>query len=171
MHTHDEQLTCASQLIEHARLRGLHIACAESCTAGMLSSTIAAVSGASDVLLGGIVSYAVSVKRDVLGVSQETLNNYGVYSFQCAEEMAQGVRALLKAEVGVGITGVAGPGPSEEGISAGHVWIAVEAQTSCRHPLKRHYLFEGTRDDVRKQATLAALELLDEAIVNMQNDT
>lgn len=85
----------AAELINELRERGMTIGCAESCTAGMITSSIADIAGASDVLLGGVVSYANSVKTDVLGVPADVLERVGAVSEECAAAMARGAVKVI----------------------------------------------------------------------------
>jgi len=102
-------------LLSELRKNGVTFAAAESCTAGMIASRIGDIPGASDVLLGGVVSYANEVKENVLGVPHEVLANYGAVSEQCAKYMAEGVRRVTGAGITVSVTGIAGPdGGSKE---------------------------------------------------------
>jgi nicotinamide-nucleotide amidase len=102
---------------------GRTLATGESLTAGLVSATLADVPGCSAVLRGGIVAYQADVKAGVLGVSAAALSE-GVVSAAVAVEMARGAAALLHADVGIGTTGVAGPG-AHDAVPAGTVWIAV----------------------------------------------
>lgn len=104
--------------------RGRTVAFAESCTGGAVSARVASVPGASRVLRGGVVAYDNAVKADVLGVSSTTLDANGSVSEAVVEEMAQGVRARLHADVGVATTGIAGPGGGTPEKPVGLVWIA-----------------------------------------------
>ncbi|EAQ03570.1 Putative competence-damaged inducible protein [Pseudooceanicola batsensis HTCC2597] len=99
-------------LLEACRTAGVTLVTAESCTGGMVSSALIDIAGSSDVVLGGVVAYSNGIKRDVLGVREETLKAHGAVSEETAIEMATGALARLGAEVAVGITGVAGPGGS-----------------------------------------------------------
>lgn len=100
------------------------LASAESCTGGLLGATITAVPGASEAYLGGVVAYSDLAKRSLLGVPADLLQRWGAVSEAVAVEMARGARRALGADLGVGITGVAGPGASE-GKPAGLVFVAV----------------------------------------------
>lgn len=91
----------------------MHICCAESCTGGMLSSTLVGVVGASDVIDMGFVTYANSAKIKLLGVNEADIDKYGVVSEPVAGQMAKGACDASDAEVGVGISGIAGPGGSD----------------------------------------------------------
>ena len=101
------------ELISLLKEKGLHICCAESCTGGMLSSTLVNVVGASDVLDMGFITYANEAKIKLLGVDAETIKHYGVVSEQVAEQMALGAANISGAQAAVGISGIAGPGGSE----------------------------------------------------------
>lgn len=96
-------------LIKKLKEKKYHICTAESCTGGMLSSAIIGVSGASDVIDMGFVTYANSAKVKLIGVSEQTISEHGVVSEAVAAEMAKGAAKAANAEVGVGISGIAGP--------------------------------------------------------------
>lgn len=103
------------RMLSLLRERNMTVGFAESCTAGMIASRVADIPGCSDVLLGGIVSYSNDIKMNVLGVSADTLENYGAVSEQCAAEMAHGARRTLGCDIALSVTGIAGPdGGSDE---------------------------------------------------------
>ena len=104
---------------------GKTIACAESCTGGLIAKRITDISGSSAVFLGGCVTYACSAKEKLVGVSHETLEKYGAVSEQTALEMARGVRLALGADIGISTTGIAGPGGGTPEQPVGTVYIAV----------------------------------------------
>ncbi len=104
---------------------GLHLACAESCTGGLLSSRITDIPGASDVFHMGAVTYANEIKTLLLGVPEETLRQYGAVSEQTARSMAEGVREKSGSELGIGITGIAGPGGGTPEKPVGLVYLAL----------------------------------------------
>ena len=130
---------------------------AESCTAGLVAHRVTAVPGSSAYFLGGVVAYADRVKTAQLGVRPDTLKTHGAVSRRTAVEMAQGVRRRLKADIGLGITGIAGPGGGTRAKPVGLVWIAVAEKR--RRPARR-FILAGSRAAVRRQAAAAALELL-----------
>lgn len=140
---------------------GLTVACAESCTGGMLSSAIVSVSGASAVIELGIASYTSRIKQRILGVKAETLRCHGAVSRQTAREMAIGVRRLASSNIGVSITGVAGPEPCE-GKAVGTVYIAI---SDCETvTAKRLDLGNLDRTAIREKSCIAVLELIDKFI-------
>ena len=112
-------------LVMHLRERGMTLACAESCTGGLIAKRITDVSGCSDVFLGGRVTYANEAKEKLIGVKHETLEAFGAVSEQTAREMARGVRLSLGADVGIATTGIAGPGGGTPEKPVGTVYIAV----------------------------------------------
>ncbi|MBO7206642.1 MAG: nicotinamide-nucleotide amidohydrolase family protein [Kiritimatiellae bacterium] len=147
----------AANLVELFKAYAKTCATAESCTGGMIGSLITAVPGSSEVYLGGVVSYANSVKEGVLGVSGATLENFGAVSEQCALEMAEGARRLTRADVAVSVTGIAGPGGGSAGKPVGLVWFAVATKDGVR---AEKAIFAGSRDDVRKAAAMHAIGMM-----------
>ncbi len=126
----DEQ-SLAAVVLDRLRQLGQSVAVAESCTGGGLGAALAAVPGASDVFLGGVIAYANSVKQQVLGVSEALLDTYGAVSDPVAEAMAEGVRRLTGADWALAITGVAGPGGGSEQKPVGLVHIALAGPKGC----------------------------------------
>jgi nicotinamide-nucleotide amidase len=121
----------AAVVLALLRQRGQTLAVAESCTGGGLGSALAAVPGASDVFLGGVIAYANSVKQGVLGVPAALLERHGAVSDQVAEAMAQGVRRLTGADWALAVTGVAGPGGGSSLKPVGLVHLALVGPGSC----------------------------------------
>ncbi len=140
-----------------SRLRGKTLATAESCTGGGIGAALTSVSGSSAVYLGGIISYTNQVKRDLLGVPEESLVKFGAVSASVAEAMAYGVRQKLGADIAVSVTGLAGPGGDEYGNQVGTVYIGYSDEKAT---FARYFHFEGGREDVRDQAIDAALDLI-----------
>lgn len=158
--TDTDVVTLAANL--HAVLleRGLTIGTAESLTGGALGDLLSGTPGASGTYVGGVISYATEVKRRLLGVSEATVNGYGVVSAQCAQEMARGVRDLLGADLGVSTTGVAGP-TEQEGKPVGLVFVGVAGPDGVRaHELR----LTGDRAAIRAQTSQQAIRLLLERI-------
>ena len=154
-----EIFALAQQVGERLRRQRQWLAVAESCTGGMLGAALTDVPGSSAYFLGGVISYADRVKLEQLRVSTETLRRFGAVSEQAAAAMATGVRALLHADIGVSITGVAGP-DAEGSKPAGLTFIGVAAGTSTTH----RFQWLGDRWDNRRRSVIAALELLVQAL-------
>ena len=132
--------------------RGLTLAAMESCTGGLLASTVTDVPGASQYFKGSLVTYATEVKS-LAGVSAALIEEHGVVSAEVAGAMAQAVREALDADVGVGITGVAGPGP-QNGIPAGTVYAGVAMNGTVESTVMR---FPPDRPLVKRRAVVMAL--------------
>ena len=139
------------------RQRGLTLAVAESCTGGLLSKRITDIPGCSDYYLGGVCSYANSVKMNMLGVKKETLDAVGAVSPEVAEQMAEGVARALGADIGVGTTGIAGPGGGTDDKPVGLVYISVWYKG--QHFTRKMQSMNG-RDRIRMQAASTALDLI-----------
>ena len=150
-------MTVAEKLVELLKARGLTCATAESCTGGGVGSAITAVPGSSAVFLGGVISYANEVKRDVLGVSDRDLRTVGAVSSEVAAQMADGVRKLLKTDLAVSLTGIAGPGGGSDEKPVGLVWFGLSAASGTR---TEKVIFSGDRAHVRAQAVIHALGML-----------
>ena len=110
-------------LVNALKEKKLTIACAESCTGGLIAKSITDVGGCSSVFLGGVVAYANEIKENVLGVSGETLKKYGAVSEFTAMEMANGVRRICGSDIGVSTTGIAGPDGGTEEKPVGTVYV------------------------------------------------
>lgn len=141
--------------------RGWTIATAESCTAGLLAGRLADRPGSSAYLLGGLVTYADQAKRDLLGVPQELLDSVGAVSAEVARAMADGARAALGTDVGVGITGVAGPGGGTPDKPVGLVHLCV---TSADRVVPARVVLGGDRAAVRSRSVVVALHLVRELL-------
>ena len=147
----------AENLVALLKARGLTCATAESCTGGGVGSAITAVAGSSEVFLGGIISYANEVKRDVLGVAADALEKFGAVSPQVAEQMADGARRLTKADLAISLTGIAGPGGGSAEKPVGLVWFGLSTPSGTR---TEKAIFRGDRAKVRAQAVTHALGML-----------
>ena len=137
--------------------RGLKLVLAESCTGGLLGSRITDVPGSSEYFLGGVVAYAYEAKANLLGVSWETLNTKGAVSRETVLEMARGIRNLLKADIAVSVTGIAGPGGGTPEKPVGTTWIGLVAEDG---EWAKIYPFTGDREANKISAVEAALNLL-----------
>ncbi|MGL4177814.1 MAG: CinA family protein [Dermatophilaceae bacterium] len=134
---------------------GLSVATAESLTGGLVCGALTEVPGASSVVRGGVVAYAADVKSSLLRVDAGLLARDGTVNAEVAAAMAEGVRGLTGADVGVSTTGVAGPGPAE-GRAAGTVVVGVAGPWGI---VTEQYAFPGGRDEVRRASVAAALAL------------
>ena len=138
-------------------LAGKTLATAESCTGGGIGAALTAVSGASAVYKGGIISYTNWVKHHLLCVPEEMFVTFGAVSAPVAQAMARGARNALQTDVAVSVTGLAGPGGDEFGNPVGTVFIGYADRENV---ISREYHFEGTREDVRNCAIRESLKLI-----------
>lgn len=150
----------ATQVIENIIRHGHTLALAESCTGGWLSKIITDVSGVSAVYKGGICSYSNEVKMNLLGVSEETLSTLGAVSEQTARQMASGVRTALSTDIGVGITGIAGPTSDNTLKPVGLIYVAVDCGNKTLVKELRNTFTENIRTKNRESAVETALNLL-----------
>ncbi len=134
------------------------IAVAESCTGGLLLARLIDPPGASEYVLGGIVAYSNATKVTQASVEPETIEEHGAVSEQVAQALAHGARRQLGADIGVGLTGVAGPGGGSEQKPVGLVWLCVAGPAGAR--LTRSVNLPGGRADVRERAALVAMHML-----------
>lgn len=172
--------TLASVVLDMCRRAMMRIAVAESCTGGMLGSHITDVPGASDVFHGGVIAYDNRVKRQMLGVLDSDLEQHGAVSEPVALQMAKGIRVRLGTEIGVSITGVAGPGGGTTEKPVGTVWIAIDVSEG-RPPIPRPdgeppitpyakarvFHFTGNRDEIRYRAAQAALDMIRRTVLDL----
>jgi nicotinamide-nucleotide amidase len=141
--------------------QGLSIATAESCTGGLLAARLTERPGSSAYVLGGLVTYSNEAKHELVGVPSELIDRMGAVSAEVAEAMASGVRAALGADVGVGITGVAGPGggTADKPVGLVHLCAARIGKT-----VARRVQLPGNRADIRARAVAVALHMLRELL-------
>lgn len=142
------------QLVDWLKKKNYTIATAESCTGGLVAATLINVAGISPYLKESYITYCDDAKHRILHVTFETLERYTAVSEKCAEEMVCGVTAVADAQVGISVTGIAGPGGTKE-FPAGLVYIGSKVdQQVC----VECYHFDGDRQSVRTQAVQAALQ-------------
>lgn len=154
-------MTVAEKLVELYKSSGKTCATAESCTGGGIGAAITSVAGSSEVFLGGVISYANEVKRDVLGVAAQVLDEHGAVSSETAAQMAEGARRLTKADVAVAVTGIAGPGGGSVEKPVGLVWFGLATADGVR---TEKAIFPGDREQVRSATVTHALGMLTTAI-------
>lgn len=141
------------------RRAGARLACAESCTGGLIASTCTAISGSSDWFECSFVTYQSAAKRRVLGVADETLRHFSAVSEPTAKEMAIGALRHCDARVAVSVTGIAGPTGGDVTHPVGTVWFAwaMQGPNGIQVVQTAHYDFHGNRDQIRRCAVAAAL--------------
>jgi nicotinamide-nucleotide amidase len=138
------------------------IATAESCTGGLLAARLTELAGSSDYVRGGIVAYSNEAKTEVAGVPRELIESHGAVSPEVAAALAEGARSRLDADVGVGVTGVAGPGGGTAEKPVGLVCLSVAVDG--KEPLTRSVNLPGGRADVRERSTTVAMHLIRRAL-------
>ena len=141
---------------EKLRQRGLRLALAESCTGGLVGHRITNVPGSSTYYMGSVTAYAYEAKVRLLEVKWATLEKFGAVSSETVSEMALGARRSLAADVGIAISGIAGPGGGTPEKPVGTVWMGLSAADGIWTHL---YHFDGDRLAVKQQAAEAALQL------------
>lgn len=144
-------------LCEYMHGRSLTLATAESCTAGLVSNRITNVSGSSEYFPGGIVSYSNEAKASLLGVSWDTLNTHGAVSKETVLEMARGVRKLFNADIGVSVSGIAGPTGGTPEKPVGTTWIGLVTNSG---DWARHFVWDGDRVHNKILSSEAALQFV-----------
>ncbi len=154
----DEQLALAEAVLDACRQAGLRIAVAESCTGGLVAGCLTAVSGSSDVVERGFVTYSDAAKSEMLGVPPALIERHGAVSEAVAKAMAEGALARAGAQLGVAVTGVAGPGASAAK-PAGLVHLAAARRgKGVLH--EKHEFGDIGRAAVRRATVAAALDLI-----------
>lgn len=152
----------AEAVVSYLMQKSITLSVAESCTGGMLSEAVTSVSGASKVYLGGVCSYTEEMKMQVLGVKEETLEKYTVYSGQVASEMSRGVMELTGSVASVGITGIAGPDGGTDDKPVGTVYVSVRFgdRETVRDLMLYRECEKADRKTIRQLTTVKALEML-----------
>ncbi|MCD7774590.1 MAG: CinA family protein [Clostridiales bacterium] len=144
--------------------KNLILATAESCTGGLIAKTITDVSGASQIFQCGIVAYANSIKRSVLGVKNETLKKYGAVSEETVREMSQGAIRISGADVSIAVSGIAGPSSDDTNKPVGLIWIAVNCEGNITVKRLDNSFSENVRERNRNSALTESLSLLNAVI-------
>jgi nicotinamide-nucleotide amidase len=162
----DDERPVEEMVLDAARAQGLTLATAESCTGGLVGAHLTDVPGASTVYVGGVISYSDKLKRRELGVADETLRKHGAVSAEVAREMAAGAREKLGADVGVAVTGIAGPAGGTPEKPVGLVFLAVESPGGDSVD---RFVLSGDREAIRARATTLALHLLRRHLVALRD--
>ena len=149
------------------RQKGLTLGVVESATGGLISHLITNVPGSSDYYLGSVTAYSNEVKVKVLGVKEQAINKYGAVSAQVAEELAQGGRKILAADICLADTGIAGPGGDTPGKPVGLFYIGLSHQAGA---YSQKHNFQGDREQNKLDAAEAALSWLKEYLVSLKGD-
>ena len=149
-------------IAESLTRKKLTLSVCESCTGGMLGNIITQIPGSSKYFLGGIIAYSNEVKQRIVGVRQVTLKRFGAVSAEVVREMAQGVRKRFKSDIGIGITGIAGPAGGSKRKPVGLVFISLSYNKMI---FVEKYLFKGNRDRIRKKACKQTLVLLNHLLI------
>lgn len=151
-------LTLATDVLEAAKAKGVMIATAESCTGGLIIGALTEIAGSSAAIERGFITYTNEAKQDMLGVTSDTLKTHGAVSEPTAREMADGAVKNSRAALSVSVTGIAGPGGATPGKPVGLVHFATAHQD--KETQADHFVFEGDRQAVRRQAVKQAFRLL-----------
>lgn len=154
--TEDDVTRLARALARSCKRRGVRLATAESCTGGGVAAACTRIPGSSEWFERGMVTYTNVAKREMLGVSAETLGDHGAVSEEVAREMAAGALRQSHADVSVAVTGIAGPGGGVPGKPVGTVHFAWAVRGGDIQA--RKFLFKGNRDAVRLQSVAVALQ-------------
>ena len=152
-----------SEILKTAKEKKLKIACAESCTGGLVGAALTEFPGSSEIFNGSAVTYSNEAKKNILGVKENTLKNFGAVSEQCALEMAQGALKIYDSDIAVSITGIAGPDGGSELKPVGTVCFGVASKNEAKTFTEK---FTGSRADIRNEAVNFALEKILKEIRN-----
>ena len=164
----DQKITSLlGSLSQQLQAKNLKIASAESCTGGWIAKAVTDMDGSSQWFDCALVTYSNSAKSGLLAVSQQTLEQYGAVSQQVVKEMVLGLLQRCDADIGVSVSGIAGPGGGTTEKPVGTVWIAWAKSGVFIEAVR--YQFKGTREQVRQQSVIAALQGIDR-VINQDSD-
>ena len=153
----------SQELLKICKLNKMYITTAESCTGGMIASSIVSINGSSSIFKSGIVTYSNESKAEFLKIPLESININGAVSETIAFQMAQNVLDIMNSTVSIAVTGIAGPSGGNNDKPVGLVWIAVGTKKTI---LTKKYLFQGNRLKIRQKTTLEALKFANDVINN-----
>lgn len=153
------------KLLELLKNHKKTVSVAESCTAGLLAAELTKISGASKVFSGGFITYSNQSKVQLLNIDQEAIERFGTVSKEIVQEMASNSRQKLNSDYSLAISGIAGPEGGSSDKPVGTVWLAL---SDSKRTISKLRQFKGDREEIRRQAVEAALELLGESLVNKQ---
>lgn len=150
------EIDLEQQLHDLLLSKRLTLACAESCTGGLVSNRITNVSGSSEYFPGSVVAYSYEAKVKLLGVSWDTLNSAGAVSEQTVREMARGARKMFNADIAVSVSGVAGPSGGTSEKPVGTTWVCLTAEEG---EWARHFQWHGDREENKYSSSSAVLQI------------
>ena len=146
----------SQDLLKICKLNKIYLTTAESCTGGMIASSIVSINGSSSIFKSGIVTYSNESKADFLKIPLELININGAVSEAVVFQMAENVLSIMNSSLSIAVTGIAGPSGASNDKPVGLVWIGIGTKKNI---LTKKYLFQGNRLKVRQQTTLEALKL------------
>ena len=146
----------SEELLKICKLNKISLTTAESCTGGMLASSIVSINGSSSIFKSGIVTYSNESKADFLKIPLKLINENGAVSETIAFQMAKNVLSIMNSSISIAVTGIAGPSGGSKDKPVGLVWIAIGTKENV---ITKKYLFQGNRLKIRQQTTLEALKL------------
>ena len=146
----------ANTLFEICNKKKIYITTVESCTGGMIASSIVSISGSSKIYKSSLITYSNQSKASFLNIPIELINENGAVSEVVAYEMAKNILSIMDANISIAVTGIAGPSGGSIDKPVGLVWIGIGTKKKI---LTKKYIFQGNRLKVRQQTTLEALKL------------
>ena len=146
----------SQDLLKICKLNKIYLTTAESCTGGMIASSIVSINGSSSIFKSGIVTYSNESKAEFLKIPLELINLNGAVSEAVAFKMAENILSIMNSSLSIAVTGIAGPSGGSNDKPVGLVWIGIGTKKNI---LTKKYLFQGNRLKVRQQTTLEALKL------------
>ena len=146
----------SEELLKICKLNKISVTTAESCTGGMLASSIVSINGSSSIFKSGIVTYSNESKAKFLKISLKLINENGAVSETIAFQMAKNVLSIMNSSISIAVTGIAGPSGGSNDKPVGLVWIAIGTKENV---ITKKYLFQGNRLKIRQQTTFEALKL------------
>ena len=153
----------AELLYNNCTKEGIFITTAESCTGGLIASSIVSISGSSNIFKSSFIAYSNQMKTKLLNIDSEIIEINGAVSEIVATKMAKNILDVLEADISIAVTGIAGPGGGSKDKPVGLVWIAIGNKNLT---ITEKFLFSGNRLDVRQKTTLEALKLANSVIIN-----
>ena len=153
----------AELLYNNCAKKGIFITTAESCTGGLIASSIVSISGSSNIFKSSFITYSNQMKTKLLNIDSEIIKINGAVSEIVATKMAKNILDVLEADISIAVTGIAGPGGGSKDKPVGLVWIAISNKNLT---ITEKFLFSGNRLDVRQKTTLEALKLANSVFIN-----